>query len=137
MATRSIIGKREPNGTITAIYCHYDGYPENNGQLLIDYWNDSAKIDQLMKLGDLSALGKEIGKKQDFDNPNDESWCLAYGRDRGEKNTKARSLVNEDEFVDFAKGCGTDFSYLWQDGYWLCWNYTGLVIDIYNLKAEV
>ena len=27
-ATRSMIGIEEPNGKITATYCHYDGYPE-------------------------------------------------------------------------------------------------------------
>jgi hypothetical protein len=84
-----MIGIVEDDGTVTAIYCHWDGYPENNGLLLMKHWNNAYLIDHLMQLGNLSYLGKEIGECQDFDHPTDRNWCLAYGRDRNEPNQTA------------------------------------------------
>ena len=36
MSTRSYIGKKHNDDTFTAIYCHFDGYPEGVGQTLVD-----------------------------------------------------------------------------------------------------
>ena len=90
MATRSTIARENADGTFTSIYCHWDGYPENNGRILVNHYQDECKIDQLIKLGDLSSLESEIGSKHDFDDDSHENWCKAYGRDRGEKNTAAK-----------------------------------------------
>lgn len=35
MATRSRIGIENQDGTVTSVYCHWDGYPENNGRICI------------------------------------------------------------------------------------------------------
>ncbi len=35
MATRSNIGIVNEDGSITGIYCHYDGYPEYVGKMLL------------------------------------------------------------------------------------------------------
>jgi len=91
--TRSNIGIEAKNGSIKYIYCHWDGYVNGVGATLLKYYKDPKKIKELIALGDISSLGKEIGKKQDFENPKDD-WTLAYGRDRGEKGTKAKSTKN-------------------------------------------
>jgi hypothetical protein len=39
MATRSLISKANEDGTIQAIYCHHDGYPEHVGKLLVVNYN--------------------------------------------------------------------------------------------------
>ena len=85
MATRSYIGVKNTDGTVDYIYCHFDGYPEHNGEILTKHYADMDKVNALMKLGDLNILGIEIGEKQDFDDyaNRNRNWCLAYGRDRG------------------------------------------------------
>jgi len=58
MSTRSTISKVNQDGTITSIYCHWDGYYSNNGKLLLENYNDEKKIDELLSLGSLSSLEK-------------------------------------------------------------------------------
>lgn len=57
MATRSTIGIRHEDGSVTKIYCHWDGYIEHNGGILQKYYNTAEKIEPLMALGNLSYLG--------------------------------------------------------------------------------
>jgi len=113
MATRSRIGIENADGTITSIYCHWDGYPDHNGQILIEHYTDEAKIRRLMELGDLSVLGPEIGEKHDF-NARADRWCTAYGRDRGEEDVS--SMDHEDEAAFLA--CGEEYNYLFRNGEW-------------------
>lgn len=85
MATRSIIAVKTKDG-YRSIYCHNDGYPSHHLPILKKGYDTVEKIQALMDLGDLSALGWEIGEKHDFDSRSSEgsSICTAYGRDRGE-----------------------------------------------------
>ena len=89
-ATRSMIGIQEPNGKITATYCHYDGYPEGVGKMLKKFYKNPSVIKKLVTLGKngISTLGKNIGKKHDFDMPYDEKEKLgdiAFNIKRKEK----------------------------------------------------
>lgn len=108
MSTRSRIGiiRLKPgSGTpeVESIYCHFDGYPEGVGQMLLDHWTTPEAVDELLALGDLSSLGSVIGEKHDFDTHTGHSldgyntncaaakgWCCAYGRDRGEDECGSR-----------------------------------------------
>lgn len=119
MSTRSHIGKQLENGSIKYIYCHFDGYPEHNGEILKEHYKTEAKIDALLELGDLSVLGEEIGEKQDFNNRQSNNMCLAYGRDRGETDIEARITEDESEFMD------QEYSYLWNGAEWKCFNGSG------------
>jgi len=114
MGTRSTIAKENADGTITSIYCHWDGYPEGVGQTLIDHYTDLTKIDQLLALGDLSILAEEIGEQHDFDNPT-EGWTLAYGRDRGE-DEPPMTHPNVDMWKAERYGNGCEYGYLWMNG---------------------
>ena len=116
MSTRSRIGIANEDGTVTSIYCHFDGYPEHNGRLLLEHWNDKYLVEHLMNLGDLSVLGKEIGERQNFNQPTSGNWCLAYGRDRGEQGVDAM----EHHSVPYFLYNGEEYNYLFQDGKWLC-----------------
>ncbi len=103
MATRSTIAMEQPNGEIMQIYCHWDGYLDNNGEILQTHYKDRAKILALMLLGDVSSLRKEIGETHDFDaryaeGDKREDWCVAYGRDRGEAGVEARVFKNYAEY---------------------------------------
>ena len=105
MATRSTIAMEQPDGRIMQIYCHWDGYLEHKGAILLEHYRDRAKVLALMMLGDISSLRNEIGMAHDFDaryedtDPRSE-WVVAYGRDRGEKGTEAKVFKN---FADYKK----------------------------------
>jgi hypothetical protein len=132
MATRSRIGIIDNrSGSVTSIYCHWDGYPETNGRILIENYTDMAKIQKLMKLGDLSSLGPEIGTKHDFDQ-RVEDECTAYGRDRGETQVRAQMHNSLEDYLKY----GEEYNYLWDGQRWNCFagNRVNDRIDLYNIK---
>lgn len=133
MATRSSIARKNEDGTVTAIYCHWDGYPSNNGYLLENYYKVPMKLDTLLSLGDISSLGPLIGEKHPFDNPNpygsdaykahDElykGWTKFYGRDRGEKDVDSQTYSTVEEWVN---NRGEEYNYLFIDGTWFVNDY--------------
>ena len=89
MATRAVIGKLQTDGSgIKAIYLHSDGYLEHAGRILDEHYRDESKVDELIALGDLSAIDKNIGNKIEFGNYKlraENEQCVSYCRDRGEK----------------------------------------------------
>jgi len=88
MATRSFIGIQNKNGSVTGVYCHFDGYLDGVGAILKESYTDVEKIQQLVNLGALSSLGREIGTKHDFDARRYGEIVdstTAYHRDRGEE----------------------------------------------------
>jgi len=117
MATRSTIGMVQEGGTIRSVYCHFDGYPEGVGVVLKDHYNDTATIENLLDLGDLSVLDVEIGEKQDF-GARKEGWCLFYGRDQGEDGVDALVHANTDEWLGFRRGSWCEWGYLWDGKGW-------------------
>lgn len=134
MSTRSLIGVLNKDGSVTHIYCHWDGYPSNNGKLLTEHYTDYQKIQQLLKLGDLSSLGEEIGEKHPFDTYNlpdeekakFENWTTAYGRDRSEKDTQAHTSKSVDEFKGYFTESWCEYCYMFDDGTWyVFWNGSG------------
>ena len=88
------------------------------GRILLNHYDDIEKVEQLIALGDLSLLGKEIGEKQDFDQPTDRNWSLAYGRDRGEENMNATKFRNIEEYHQ--ENVKQQFNYLYRNGKWEC-----------------
>ena len=120
MATRSTIAMKTPEGKVQAIYCHWDGYPAHNGEMLRRHYKSADKVAQLIELGNLSSLGPEIGGKQDFDDrkSQNEDWCLAYGRDRGELDQDA---VVYDTVGDWVENfdMGVEYYYLFDGQNWL------------------
>lgn len=120
MSTRSRIAIQNNDGTFTSIYCHYDSYPSNNGKILLEHYTDESKVRALMELGSISILGTEIGDKHDFDThtSSKRTDCLAYGRDRGEKDTKAITSKTRATLTTLARNCGGEFLYLFANGAW-------------------
>ena len=133
MATRSTIGIIDNRtGVVTSIYCHWDGYPEHNGEILVKHWSDPAKIWALIDLGALSSLGEEIGEKHDF-NTNSQSYCTAYGRDRGEEIDAVPEVYETLE--DFLH-MGQEYNYLWDGVRWNCFkgDDVNATINLYSIK---
>lgn len=130
MSTRSNIGIRNLDGTVEYIYCHFDGYPEHNGKILTENYTNINRVNELLKLGDLSVLGKFIGEKQDFDN-RVRDYCLAYGRDRGETGVSSSTTTLE----NLLRNTTIDYVYIFDGDYWECYDTnTKESIDLYNQK---
>ena len=117
MSTRSNIGVRNLDGTVDYIYCHFDGYPEHNGKILIENYQDMDRVNALIKLGDLSSLDKEIGEKHSFDKCI-RGWCHAYGRDRGDSDVS----VSTTTFEDLLANDNVDYLYVFDGDYWECYD---------------
>jgi len=118
MATRSLIGKILPGGGIRSIYCHWDGYLENNGEILKNHFTDEAKIDKMLDLGDLSSLAPELGDEpHDFDNCT-KDVCNFYGRDRKETGCEAQHSSTLDQYMRHADRAGAEYVYIWNEGKW-------------------
>lgn len=56
MATRSFISIKHPDKTFTGVYCHWDGYPEFNGKILKEDYQDRQKVIELIDGGFISSL---------------------------------------------------------------------------------
>ena len=108
MATRSTIAIQNDDGTVTGIYCHWDGYLSYNGRILKENYNTEAKVRELIALGQLSALGETIGEKVDFNNAPD-GQCIAYGRDRGEIDSDAETFNTWTALLNLS---GQEYNYL-------------------------
>lgn len=137
MGTRSIIGKLNKIGTVTAIYCHWDGYPEHNGRILREHYSTNERVGKLINLGNLSSLGAELGRRHNFDSRDAkyDGWCRAYGRDRREKDQEAVTYMSVEEFHN--ADWGQDYTYLWDGKKWLCWAEMGNrpPVDLYEKEA--
>ena len=133
MSTRSSIGIRYADGTVKAIYCHWDGYIENNGKILFENYNVPEKVEELLKLGDISSLRKFLvpdpDLKHTFDCPQPDV-TVAYHRDRGEDFRQPDEYQSAKEFAEKnPKDSCTEFLYLF-DTAWGAW----MVFDVYGKK---
>jgi hypothetical protein len=130
MATRSTIALEYADGSVAQVYCHWDGYIQHNGKILQESYQNPFKVAELIKLGDLSVLGAEIGVQRPFDNPfgydtpeylefraKYENQCTFYGRDRGEDGVNAKWFK---DFVDYCENSvGEEYNYILRtDGKW-------------------
>ena len=116
MSTRSYIAIEKKDKSIERIYCHWDGYLEYNGRILNDYYKDINKIRKLINLGDISSLNEEVEPtgEHSFENPQ-ERVTVAYGRDRGEENTKKQVFKNYEEFINGLENTWCEYLYLFKE----------------------
>ena len=118
------------HGTVCkSIYCHWDGYLGYNGALLQEHY-DSAKANNLVALGDLSSLRRDIGEKHafsQFELPAEEvdaflalteNMCTFYGRDRGEACIEHKVAHTFAEFLEQCERCGAEYYYVMEIGQW-------------------
>jgi hypothetical protein len=138
MATRSRIGIENEDGSVSSVYCHWDGYPSNNGKILVDHYTDREKVKELIALGSISSLKENVAPpalppdiigirmlkefkvlpKSDhtFDTPQDDV-TIAYHRDRGEDLREARIDASLEAFE---KKDNEEYGYvLTNDNVWL------------------
>lgn len=116
MSTRSTIAV-EDNFGVKQVYCHFDGYPSHNGNILVQHYTDYDKIIKLISYGDMSYLAPNVEptRLHTYKNPQ-KDVVVYYGRDRGEENTQASHYTNFDDYL--VNGQFEDYNYIWRDGVW-------------------
>ena len=144
MATRARVGV-DHDGVIKSIYVHFDGYVMGVGRTLHEHYG-MAKAIQLVSLGDVSTLGKEIGEKHTFDpvaqpTPLTQDWTTFYSRDRGEQNCEFLVDHSITGLLHTATACDAEYVYLMsQDGNWYVQTddyFTLVSEEIFNITRKV
>jgi hypothetical protein len=129
MATRSTIALEYADGTVGQVYCHWDGYLDHNGKILLMHYSDPFVLRDLLDQGDISSLGRVVGSNHPFsphgspedqvafDAANAAGWTTFYGRDRGETGVSQRMFK---DFADYEQNFQhEEYAYiLRQDGIW-------------------
>jgi hypothetical protein len=83
MGTRSTIALEFADKSVEQVYCHWDGYLSNNGQILAQHYMDPFKVKELVALGGFSSL-----------DPTVEGTAVTAYTQRGED-------IRIEKFVDF------------------------------------
>ena len=110
MGTRSTIALEYADGTVHQVYCHWDGYLSNNGQILLKHYSNPFILRDLIDLGDISSLKSTIGTKHafsQFEVPMDGdaydklygNMTTFYGRDRGEDGVSAKKFKDYEDYA--------------------------------------
>ena len=116
MGTRSTIAVQHANGKVTSVYCHWDGYLENNGKLLVQHYNTQDLAAELVSGGAISSLGVRITPvgEHSFETP-ERGTTVYYARDRGEDlkrsdfwDLEMYRLTNDEQ----------EYNYLFRNGEW-------------------
>ena len=130
MGTRSRIGVMHGD-KCKSVYCHWDGYLDHNGELLMKHY-DSSKANHLVALGNMSSLRPDVfigeGVEHSFEKPA-EDICVFYGRDRGEDGQEFEVDFTFDSFLERVDNCGAEYYYIMRDGVW----YAGCIYEAKGL----
>jgi hypothetical protein len=122
MATRSTIAVKQDDGSVKAIYCHYDGYPTGVGVMLTRFYGSAYEANQMIAMGNMSTIGASIGDKVDFNTFQDfGKQCVFYGRDRKESDQEARVYGSVAEWVASIGEACENYGYIFQDGKWIAY----------------
>jgi hypothetical protein len=88
MGTRSTIALEFADGTVEQVYCHWDGYLENNGKILFENYMDPFVVRDLIALGGFSSLSATVA----------ETAATAYTQ-RGE-DIRINKFIDFEDYVD-------------------------------------
>ena len=103
MGTRSRVGVMHGD-KVKSVYCHYDGYLECTGQILLKYY-DSPRANELVALGDNSGVKERLED-------------INFYRARGETDIEYQVALSFSEFLEQVDGCGGEYYYVMRDGVW-------------------
>ena len=111
MGTRSTIALEFADGSVEQVYCHWDGYLSNNGQILLKHYSNPFVLRDLIDLGDISSLKPTIGTQHAFSHFElraeevagykllTENMTTFYGRDRGETGADKKKFLDFQDFM--------------------------------------
>lgn len=102
MGTRSNVAYATEDNKVLASYCHYDGYIEHNGVMLLKYYNGEKQARDLVDNGYMSSLQPTIDQ-------------INEGRVHEDKPIEYR---NEFIFMNDLEALWDEFVYLFKEGKW-------------------
>ena len=114
MGTRSRVAVMHGD-VCKSVYCHYDGYLEHTGQILLKHY-DSAAANQLVARGDNSGVQPTISE-------------MNFYSERGETDVDWQVAHSFEEFLDQVERCFAEYYYVMRDGVW----YAGCVYETQGL----
>ena len=117
MATRSRIAIENQDGSVTSIYCHWDGYVSGVGKTLEKWYTTQSKVEALIELGDISSLDMTPIS------------TVAYARDQDE-DLNQTTFDNVPTLFEAGFNSGVEYVYCFtKDGRWLVSD-GGPVVDL-------
>jgi hypothetical protein len=129
MGTRSTIALEFADGSVSQVYCHWDGYLENNGEILQAHYSNPFELRDLINLGDFSSLCETVA----------DTRSGAYSQ-RGE-DCSARRYMNVDEY--FADCQQEEYDYILRNvngtATWFvrCYSTDGAWVELHEAKALI
>jgi len=106
MGTRSYIGIEKANGTVDAVYCHFDGYIEGVGRTLFANYTTFRKTEKLIKGGSMSSLG------------NTAEHTSYYNKSGSEEAENDVENYSKEELFQVFEKVGIEYFYLYSNGVW-------------------
>jgi hypothetical protein len=101
MATRSTIALEYADGSVGVIYCHWDGYLEHNGRILVNHYSDPFLVRDMLDRGSLSSLQETLDAS--------EFHC----RDMGRVMTRADRFESFEAYrLAMLDGFGQEYNYV-------------------------
>ena len=114
MGTRSRVAVMHGD-VCKSVYCHYDGYLDYTGRILLAHYNSTAA-------NLLIARGDNSGVKETLEEMN-------FYSDRGEEDVSWRVAHSFEEFLEQVNNCYSEYYYVMKDGVW----YAGCVYETEGL----
>ena len=114
MGTRSRVAVMHGD-VCKSVYCHYDGYLDYTGRILLAHYNSTAA-------NLLIARGDNSGVKETLEEMN-------FYSDRGEEDVSWKVAHTFEEFLEQVESCFGEYYYVMRDGVW----YAGCVYDTEGL----
>lgn len=112
MSTRSTIAILKKDGTVEQIAAHWDGGIHHNGVTLLVHYRDAEKVKDLISLGNISSLKKEVHPDTSLPHSLDNKQkgvTTFYGRDRGETGHKPSLYASFEEYLSAGDYQGYDY----------------------------
>lgn len=103
MSTRAIISYRRPDGRFTAVYLHFDGYPERTGAILQQHYNTPELAESLVSGGDIRTFDDRTLEPERYSNSN-----------------QPTTMPTRPALLEFARNCGAEYPYLYENNRWEC-----------------
>ena len=117
MSTRSTIAVQHIDGTVSSVYCHFDGYLSHNGRLLFKHYATLTDAEALVEMGAISYLDEHIDCPPGHSHDTQISgYSVFYGRDRDCDAPVVNRYANYLGYMKTAPRA--DYNYLYKDGSW-------------------
>jgi len=124
MSTHCSIAVVNDDGTVEAVYCHFDGNVRSVGRALVLKFNSKEAAQSLVALGDLSSVaGRLEAFSRDLGEPFEDNKPRTYG------NLETYGMLVTEEIVD------SGYRYFFRDGQWYVWGEReGLLNEVAGAK---